>query len=119
MRKLIAVMLVLMGMSPVAWAQTKTISTGNIALNAMSPQNTSNSSSTHTFNIQLRKAINGIRKDIKSGKLSKSQAVATREKVKAIRIQEMQFFKENGNKQLTADQLTQLNNSLTAITSTL
>jgi hypothetical protein len=59
------------------------------------------------------------RREVKSGKLTKSQARAVREQVKAIRIQELQFFKENGNKQLTTDQLTQLNNSLTQLSPSL
>jgi hypothetical protein len=60
-----------------------------------------------------------INKDAKSGKLTKTQAQSAREQVKSIRIQELQFFKANGNKELTSTQLTQLNQSLSQITSSL
>jgi hypothetical protein len=60
-------------------------------------------SPTHAFNVQLKKAVDEISKDMKTGKLTQSQAQTVMEKVKAIRIQELQFFKENGklNQSLT------------------
>jgi hypothetical protein len=74
---------------------------------------------THIFNVQLRKTIEQINKDTRSGKLTKTQAQADIAQVKVIRTQEIGFFKENGNRQLTSSQLTQLNQSLTQISSSL
>ena len=63
----------------------------------------------------MRESMREITKDYKTGKLTKAQAQIAWKKVKLIRIQEYKFFKQNGNKQLSSTQLTQLNQSLMEI----
>lgn len=65
-------------------------------------------------NARLKQQLEQIQKDFHAGKLTQAQANAARTKVKAIRQQELQFFKTNGNKTLTAAQENQLNASLDA-----
>lgn len=118
MKKVICFSILLMGMASLTFAQTKTPVVGH-GTTGFSSQSSVAITPTHTFNVQLRKSINEINKDTKSGKLTKAQALAVRGQIKTIRIQELQFFKDNGNKQLTSAQLTQLNQSLTALSSSL
>ena len=74
---------------------------------------------THAFNVQLRKSVEQINKEVKLGKLNKTQAQPLMKQVKAIKGQELEFFKDNGNKQLTTDQLTQLNTLLAKVSASL
>jgi hypothetical protein len=60
-------------------------------------------------NVRLRQQMRQVRKDLKAGKITKDQAKAAWEKFKGIRVQELQFFKQNGQKEITADQKNQLN----------
>src|SRR5665213_3162575 len=116
MKKVICFSMLLMGTASLTFAQTKTPVAGHSS-SAFSSQNSVSNGPTHTFNVQLRKSINEINKDTKSGKLTKAQALVVRGQVKTIRVQELQFFKDNGNKQLTSAQLAQLNQSLTTLSS--
>lgn len=111
MKKLIFFVILMVGTISLALAQTKTPVVRHVSSN-YSSQSSSINVPTHTFNAQLRKSMNQINKDMKSGKLTQSQAQAARAKVKAIRVQELQYFKANGNKQLNSDQLTKLNQSM-------
>jgi hypothetical protein len=113
MKKIICFSILFLGITSLVLAQVKTTVTGHGSF-----QNNVANTPTHTFNVQLRKSINEINKDFKSGKLTKAQSLAAREQIKAIRIQELGFFKQNGNKQLTSDQLTQLNQSLNQMDTT-
>ena|ERR1700733_10199177 len=108
------VFLLFTGATGYVLAQTKTLTPSHAAPIAASRGNAV-STPTHLFNVQLMNTLNTIGKDIKSGKLTKSQAQVLRGQVKAIRVQEIQFMKENGNKQLTAAQITQLNQQLNAL----
>ena len=67
---------------------------------------------THQVNQTLRQQWQEIQKGVQSGKLSKSQGDTLRATLKSIRQQEEGFFKTNGNKELTVDQQTQLNQLL-------
>lgn len=53
-----------------------------------------------------------IKEGVKSGKITKDQAKPLWEQVKAIRTQEKGFFTANGKRELTDDQLNQLNQAL-------
>jgi hypothetical protein len=119
MKKVICIAVLLAGSVSLTWAQTKTPVVTHVSHGSFSGGNAAINTPTHTFNVQLRKSMDEINKDVKSGKLTKSQAQTVRGKVKAIRIQELQFFRENGIKELTSDQLTQLNQSLSQISSSL
>jgi hypothetical protein len=118
MKKIICFSILLMGIVSLTFAQMKTPVVGYGAIK-FSSQNSIVNTPTHTFNVQLRKSMNEINKDTKLGKLTKTQALTAREQIRNIRIQELQFFKENGSKQLTSVQLTQLNQSLAQISTSL
>ncbi|HXL73950.1 MAG TPA: hypothetical protein VN963_10035 [bacterium] len=119
MKKAIYVAVLLAGSASLSWAQTKTPVVSHVSSGSFSQGNAAINTPTHTFNVELRKSMEQINKDTKSGKLSKTQAQTARAQVKGIRIQELQFFKENGNKQLTSEQLTQLDQSLSQLSSSL
>jgi hypothetical protein len=103
----------LIGTTNLVLAQTKPL-VSHATPNAVARTQTI-STPTQLFNIQLRNTLASISKDTKSGKLTQSQAQGLRVKVKAVRVQEIQFMKINGNKQLTADQISQLNQQLSAL----
>jgi len=56
---------------------------------------------------------------LKAGKLTAAQAKSLRDQVKAVRKQELADFKTNGNRQLTAAQISTLNQELDQLTSSL
>jgi hypothetical protein len=76
-------------------------------------------SPTHAFNVQLKKTLDQIRKDIKTGTLTQAQARVMMEKAKVIRIQELQLLKDNDSKVLTSNQITQLTAQLNTLQSEL
>ena len=119
MKKTIIVSILLIGTVSVAFAHTKTPVAGRVWSNSSSSGNTALNTPTHMFNVQIRKSMEQINKDMRSGKLTKTQAQTAWVQVKVIRSQEFQFFKQNGNKELTSAQLTQLNQSLTQLSSSL
>jgi hypothetical protein len=61
------------------------------------------------INIRLRNQSIRIQRDLKSGKLTKDQAVSLRANLKSVRQQEISFFKQNGNHDLTTAQQGQIN----------
>ncbi len=65
-----------------------------------------------SVNAQVRAQMRQIQKDLKTGKITKEQAKAAWENLKAIRQQEKEFFHQNGQKEITADQKNQLNQIL-------
>ena len=65
-------------------------------------------------NARLKQQLEQIQKDFHAKKLTQAEANTARATVKSIRQQELQFFKTNGNKNLTAAQESQLNASLDA-----
>jgi hypothetical protein len=93
-----------MGTAALAFAQTKP---DHVLFEKGQPH-----SSTHTFNLQLIKTRDQIRKDVKTGALTQSQAQVLMGKVKAIRVQELQMMKENPGKDLTASQTNQVTQKL-------
>jgi len=73
------------------------------------PGLTQNNSNLHLVNVRLRQQMRQVRMDTRTGKITKEQAKAYWEKFKAIRVQELQFFRQNGQKEITANQKSQLN----------
>jgi hypothetical protein len=69
-------------------------------------------SNTHQVNLMLRQKMNQLRKDVKSGKVTQEQAKVLFEKFKNIRRQELEYFHQNGQRDLTASQQAQLEQSL-------
>ena len=69
-------------------------------------------SNIHSVNVRLKQQMRQVRKDLKAGKLTKDQAKAAFAKFKSIRQQELQFFRQNGKKEITSDQKNQLNAAL-------
>jgi len=85
------------------------------AVNSPNPAETHASvqnSNMHWVNSQIRNKMRNLHKDLKSGKINKDQAKVERDKLKAIRKQELEFFRQNGQKEITADQKNQLSQSL-------
>ena len=55
-----------------------------------------------------------VHQDLKAGKLTPEQAKAQMEKLKDLRKQELEFFRQNGQKEITADQRSQLEGKMTS-----
>ena len=73
----------------------------------------------HQINIRLRTQWKLIQAGVKSGKIAQAQAATLKGDLKSVRQQETAFFKQNGNHTLTADQESQLNQSLNKNSATL
>ncbi len=63
-------------------------------------------------NLAMKQQWQKIMADQKSGKLTLDQSKALREKLKDIHTQEVGFFKNDPNHELTSDQAAQLNQQL-------
>ena len=63
----------------------------------------------HKIHTRLRTQWMLLQQGLKSGKLTKDQAVSIRDSFRSIRQQEVSFFRQNKNHDLTADQQSQLN----------
>ena len=110
--------MMLVGVTGLAMAQSKT----PVAVPAPKTISGTPSPGTplHALNERLRADMMQIQKDLKAGKLTKAQADSLKAQVKAIRKQELADFKANGNgstgspqgRQLTADQISALNQEL-------
>ena len=87
-------------------SQTKTVGKGGGARPLVSPLGTE--SNLHDLNRQLRQQMRQARLDMKSGKLSREQGKTLWEQFKFIRRQELEFFKQNGRKELTDSQKQQI-----------
>ena len=69
----------------------------------------------HSFHIRMRQVLERIEKDLKSNKITQSQAADLQEKVKAVRVQEISWIKSSETRSLTSEQITQLNQQLDTI----
>ena len=65
--------------------------------------------------IRLRQQNIQIARDVKAGKLTKDQAKTLKSQVEAIRKAEIADLKQNGTKNLTDDQVNQLNQQLNTL----
>jgi hypothetical protein len=66
----------------------------------------------HQINLRLHEQWKLIQAGVKAGKITQIQAATLREDLKSVRQQETAFFKQNGNRSLTTDQQSQLNQAL-------
>lgn len=73
----------------------------------------------HQINITLRSEWQQTELGEKDGKITTTQAAALKADLKSVHQQQMAFFKENGNHDLTSSQLSQLNESLNQVEQTL
>lgn len=96
MKKILAISAValLAGMSGISLA----------ANTSPTPTGPNASSPLHQLGVKFREDMMQIQKDVKSGKLTATQATSLREQIKTIRKQELADMKGNGTKTLTADQ---------------
>jgi hypothetical protein len=89
---------------------------GAVSLNAASTPTPVKGSATpsaiQNVNERMKEQMRQVQKDLKAGKLSKTQASAVKAKILAIRQEELSDMKSNGQKQLTASQKAQLNSEL-------
>lgn len=67
---------------------------------------------THQINMRMRTQWLLIQKGYKAGKFTKDQVATFKASLRATRQLEVNFFKQNGNHELTADQKSQLDNKL-------
>ena len=65
-------------------------------------------------NMRMMEQMRDISRAVHSGKISKDQAKTLREQVKAIRKQQLDFMKLNGKRDMTPDQVSQINQALDA-----
>jgi hypothetical protein len=66
----------------------------------------------HEVHKKLRDQIRQIQQDLKSGKITESEAKTRRENLRSVHEEEKQFRHQNGGKDLTASQANQLKASL-------
>jgi hypothetical protein len=66
----------------------------------------------HAVNLIIRQQMRQIPKDLKSGKITKAQAQAAWENLRNVRKQELEYFKQNGQKEITVTQKSQLTATL-------
>lgn len=69
-------------------------------------------SNMHAVNLILRQQMRQIPKDLKAGKITKVQAQTAFQNLKNLRKQELEFFKQNGTKEITVDQKSQMISTL-------
>ncbi len=100
-------LVLLVGLVASVQAQVKTAGS-----NKASTRVAVSNSNIHSVNIVLRQQMRQIPKDLKAGKITKAQAQAAWENLKNVRRQELEFFKQNGQKEITPEQKTQLEQTL-------
>jgi len=107
MRKIsfLAISIILAGMVSLAFAQTPV---PTIKAGVKNP-------AVLNVNMRMMQQMQAISKALHSGKITKEQAKAQRDQLRSIRKQQLDFMKLNGKKDLTADQVSQLNQSLDAL----
>jgi len=66
----------------------------------------------HSVSSAIRARMKQLRKDRKAGKLTSGQAKAALDGLKNIRRQELQFFRQNGTRSITENQMSSLNSML-------
>lgn len=66
-------------------------------------------------NMRMMQQMQAISKAFHSGKITKEQAKAQRDQLRTIRKQQLDFMKLNGKKDLTTDQVNQINQALDAL----
>jgi hypothetical protein len=101
-----------------ALAQNKPVSTSGLplakptliqgSLKASGAHSPALNSNVHSVNLVLRQQMRQIPKDLKAGKITKAQAQTAMENLKNIRKQELEFFKQNNQREITPDQKSQL-----------
>jgi hypothetical protein len=101
----------------VAWAQSPSTTGAQAKVKPAThspagPHGVRPRSNLHSVNLILRQQMKQIKKDRKSGKLTEDQAKAKWENLKSIRRQELEYFKQNGRKEITDDQKSQLSSAL-------
>jgi hypothetical protein len=111
MKTISRVFFILLAISPASWAlaqdstpQPGPASTSGV-MAGVDPRVTE-------VNNRLLEQVARIKAGVKSGTLTRETAKPLGQQVKAIRAQEKAFFTQNGKRELTDDQLTQLNQSL-------
>jgi hypothetical protein len=76
------------------------------------PSGTGTGSNMHSFQMEVRMQMRKIQMDLKSGKITSSQSKEAMQNLKNVRVQELDFFKQNGNREITPSQKTQLEQML-------
>jgi hypothetical protein len=85
--------------------------TNLVLAQSTSPSNTKNPKA-HALHKRLRQKMRQVQADLKSGKITQTQANSKRENLMAVHQEEMQLKKQNGSHELTDDQAQHLNSEL-------
>jgi len=98
------------------WAQSNPLTSGKPAHGVQTQGNTANPSGTssnmHGFQMEVRLQMRQIQKDLKTGKITSSQSKAAMLNLKNVRLQELDYFKQNGNREISSAQKAQLEQML-------
>src|SRR5579872_3504782 len=95
----VAVLILFVGATSLSQAQSST-------------QTNTKNPNAHEVHKNLRKQMRQIQQDLKSGKITESEAKTRRENLRSVHQQEKQFRQQNGGKDLTTSQSNQLKASL-------
>jgi|SRR5580658_6708552 hypothetical protein len=117
MKRFILMALTLIAFGPgISWGQVKQpLAAGQASSTSQgNPKSASakSGSNIHSVSLLLMAQKRQIRNDLHSGKLTKEQAQTAWENLKTARKQELEFQRQNGQKEITDDQKTQLNETL-------
>lgn len=93
-----------------AGSTTQNVSTGPTLNSA--PKTAAPGSNAQSVNARVMAQKKQIKKDLKSGKMTRAQAQAAWDSLKTIKKQELEFMRQNGQKEITDDQKNQLNTQL-------
>jgi spore maturation protein SpmA len=101
-------------MKEIILAMVVMFSAGALNLNAASTPTPIKAVATEVQNVneRMKEQMRQTQKDLKAGKLTAAQATAVKKRILAIRQEELNDMKSNGEKQLTDSQKAELNSEL-------
>ncbi len=112
MKRLVILMAVGLSFGLASYSHAAATTSTPVPYKSLNPQ-------AHQINLRLKNQWMLVQQGLKSGKFTKAQGASYRASLKAVREQEVGFFKLNKSHQLTTDQVSQLNTSLNQNSSTL
>lgn len=69
----------------------------------------------YTINLRFNQMMKKMKTDLLAGTITQAQATAIHNQIKAARLQEINYFKQNGNSDLTSDQTSQVTQLMNAV----
>lgn len=77
-----------------------------------SPRTPTTHSNQHSVNTRLRAMKRQVTVGLRSGKLTKEQAQKALDNLRTVRRRELEYFRQNGKKEITSEQKDKLNTLL-------